>query len=325
MRSVVCRTLGPPDLLVIDEMPEPEAGVGQLVVDVERASFNFPDLLIIQGAYQFKADPPFVPGAEAAGTVAAIGPGVEGFRIGQRVAAVAAFGAFAERWVVDAASTVPIADDISSAVAAASTMTYGTSYHALVQRAGLARGETLLVLGAAGGVGSAAVEIGKALGATVIAAASTHDKLEFCRGLGADATINYSDEDVRARLKEITDDRGVDVVYDPVGGAFSEACFRSLAWGGRHLVVGFTAGEIPSLPLNLPLLKGASLVGVFWGSFATRNPAANRANAATIHALIADGTISPRIMETIPFDDYARGFRMMASRRVMGKLLLAVT
>jgi len=324
MRAVVCRTLGPPDGLSIDDTPEPQVGPGQLLIEVETASFNFPDLLIIQGTYQFKADPPFVPGAEGAGTVVAIGADVQGFHVGQRVAAVAAFGAFAQRWVVDAASTIPLGDDISSAVAAASTMTYGTSYHALVQRAGLSEGDTLLVLGAAGGVGSAAVDIGKALGATVIAAASSDEKLAFCRDIGADVTINYARDDSRDRIKDITGGGGVDVVYDPVGAELSEACFRSLAWGGRHLVIGFAGGDIPRLPFNLPLLKGASLVGVFWGSFATRDPAANRANAAAIHARIAEGSLSPRIMDTLPFDDFASGFEAMVSRGVMGKLLLEI-
>jgi NADPH2:quinone reductase len=324
MRAVVCRELGPPEGLTIGELPEPEPGPGQVVIEVETASYNFPDLLVIRGAYQFRPEPPFAPGAEAAGRIAAIGSDVEGFTVGQRVAAVGAAGAFAERWAVDATATIPLPDRISAEIAAASSMTYGTSYHALVQRADLRPGETLLVLGAAGGVGSAAVELGKALGARVIAAASTQDKLDFCSGLGADGTINYAEDDLRERISALTGGSGVDVVYDPVGGELSEAAFRSIAWGGRHLVVGFTAGDIPRIPLNLPLLKGASLVGVFWGTFATRDPAANRANAAAIHAMIADGTISPRIMDTVAFEDFGRGFTLMSSRSVMGKLLLAV-
>jgi NADPH2:quinone reductase len=203
-------------------------------------------------------------------------------------------------------------------------MSYGTSYHALAQRARLAPGETLLVLGAAGGVGSAAVELGKSMGATVIAAASTDDKLAFCRELGADATINIVDDDVRSRIKDLTGGRGVDVVYDPVGGDLTETAFRSIAWEGRYLVVGFAAGDIPSLPLNLPLLKGASVMGVFWGSFATRDPAANRSNANAIFDLVQRGVVAPRTMEVVSFDDFARGFELMATRRVTGKIALSI-
>lgn len=324
MRAIVCATLGSPDDLVIGDLPDPEPGPGEVVIGVEMASFNFPDLLIIQGTYQFRADPPFVPGAEGAGTIVAIGDGVTGLVVGQRVAAVASHGAFAQRWVVDAASAIPIPDGVPLAIAAVSTMTYGTSYHALTQRARLASGETLLVLGAAGGVGSAAVELGKAMGATVIAAASTDHKLSFCRDLGADATINTVDDDVRARIKDLTGGRGVDVVYDPVGGDLTEIAFRSIAWEGRYLVVGFASGDIPSLPLNLPLLKGASAMGVFWGAFATRDPEANRSNADAIFDMVERGAIAPRTMEVVPFDDFARGFELIATRRVTGKIALSI-
>jgi NADPH2:quinone reductase len=324
MRAIICEALGPPEDLVLGDLPDPEPGPGEIAIAVETASFNFPDLLIIQGAYQFRADPPFVPGAEGAGTIVALGDGVTGLHVGQRVAAVASHGAFAQRWVVDAATAIPIPDGVSSAVAAVSTMTYGTSYHALAQRARLAPGETLLVLGAAGGVGSAAVELGKSMGATVIAAASTDDKLAFCRELGADATINIVDDDVRSRIKDLTGGRGVDVVYDPVGGDLTETAFRSIAWEGRYLVVGFAAGDIPSLPLNLPLLKGASVMGVFWGSFATRDPAANRSNANAIFDLVQRGVVAPRTMEVVSFDDFARGFELMATRRVTGKIALSI-
>jgi NADPH2:quinone reductase len=324
MRAIVCEALGQPEDLVVGEMPDPEPGPGEIVIAVEMASFNFPDLLIIQGAYQFSADPPFVPGAEGAGTIVALGDGVAEFQMGQRVAAVAPHGAFAERWAVEATAVVRIPDDVSSAIAAVSTMTYGTSYHALAQRARLAPGETLLVLGAAGGVGSAAVELGKAMGATVIAGASTEDKLAFCRDLGADATINTVEDDMRTRIKELTGGQGVDVVYDPVGGDLTETAFRSIGWEGRYLVVGFAAGDIPSLPLNLPLLKGASVMGVFWGSFATRDPVANRANAKAIFDMMQRGAIAPRTMEVVAFNDFARGFELMATRRVTGKVALSI-
>lgn len=323
MRAVVCTEIGPVDRLSIADVPNPVPGPGQVVIDVDAAGFNFPDLLIIEGRYQFDAQPPFSPGQEGAGVVAAVGNAVTSVSVGQRVAASAPFGAFAEQWLVDEAAVLPLPEEVASSAAAASTMTYGTSYHALVQRAHLAPGETLLVLGAAGGVGSAAVELGKAIGATVIAAASTDAKLAFCRELGADHVINYVEDDLRSRLDEVTNGSGPDVIYDPVGGAMTEAAFRSIGWRGRHLIVGFTAGDIPKLPLNLPLLKGASVVGVFWGSFAMRDRAANLANANEIFRMIGSGQISPRIMETVALGDFRRGFDLIASRTVMGKVLLA--
>lgn len=324
MRAVVCSQLGAPDLLSLGELPDPEPGPGQVTIEVETASFNFPDLLVIAGEYQFRSEPPFAPGAEAAGTIVALGQGVTGFAVGDRVAAIGSSGAFAERWSVDAALTVPIHDGISFETAAACTMTYGTSYHGLVQRAGIQPGETMLVLGAAGGVGSAAIDIGKALGATVIAAASTEEKRAFCLGLGADHAIDYTDGRFRESIAELTDGRGVDVVYDPVGGPHSEAAMRSIAWGGRHLIVGFTAGEIPRIALNIPLLKGASLVGVFWGSFAARDPQTNRSNASRILDMVEEGVLTPRIAATLPFESFSDGFAMLASRSVMGKALLSV-
>jgi NADPH2:quinone reductase len=324
MRAVVCAELGPPESLTISELPDPVPGPGQVVIDVAVAGFNFPDLLIIEGRYQFRAEPPFAPGGEAAGTVVEVGPGVEGFAPGDRVAAFGPYGAFADRWLVDAAVTVHLPDDISFEAAAASTMTHGTAYHALVDRAHVRAGETVLVLGAAGGVGSAAIQLGRALGTTVIAAASSSDKLEFCRALGADATVDYLGGDLRASLRETTGGQGVDVVVDPVGGPISEAAFRSMAWNGRHLVVGFASGEIPSLPLNLPLLKGAAIVGVFWGSFAMRDPAGNRANADAIFRLMRAGEVDPPIMDVLPFVRFREGLDLMASRAVRGKVLLSI-
>lgn len=322
MRAVVCTELGPPELLAVGDLPDPEPGPTEVVVDVEAASFNFPDLLIIQGLYQFKAEPPFAPGGEAVGLVRAVGDSVSDFAVGDRVTGFGPYGAFAEQWVADQGVLAPVPDGIPVATVAASTMTYGTSYHALVDRANIQPGETLLVLGASGGVGSAAIEIGKALGATVVAAASTSEKLEFCTELGADHVINYVEEDIKAGVRERVG--SVDVIYDPVGGQASEAAFRTIDWSGRHLVVGFTAGDIPKLPLNLPLLKGAAAVGVFWGSFAMRDNDGFRANAATIFEMISAGILSPRIMETVAFADFHRGFELIGSRTVMGKVVLDV-
>jgi len=248
MRAVLCTEYGSHDKLILSDTPDPMPGPGQVLIDVHAASLNFPDLLVIRGEYQFKPEPPFVPGAEAAGVIAALGEGVTAFTVGQRVTSFGVAGAFAERRVADVGMVIPIPNEMAFDTAAAMTMAYGTAYHGLVQRGQLRQGETLLVLGAAGGVGSAAVEVGKVLGATVIAAASTEDKLEFCRSLGADHTINYATEDLRSRIKEITDGHGADVIYDPVGGDLAEPAFRSIAWGGRYLVIGFAAGDVPAIP-----------------------------------------------------------------------------
>lgn len=322
MRAVQCVEYGSHDKLVVADFPDPAPGPGQVLVDVHAASLNFPDLLVIRGLYQYRPEPPFVPGAEAAGVVVELGEGVESPSIGERVTTVGVAGGFASLRVVDADSAIPLSADADFEVAAATTMTYGTSYHALVQRAEIKAGETLLVLGASGGVGSAAVEIGAALGATVIAAASTEEKLEFCRDIGADRTINYVTEDLRARVKEITDGHGADVVYDPVGGDVSESAFRAIAWNGRHLVVGFTAGDIPAIPLNLPLLKGASIIGVFWGSFSAREPQTAAANLAAISRMIAEGTLKPRITEVFDLDQVVDAYELLATRKAMGKIVL---
>lgn len=322
MRAVLCTEYGTQEKLTIGEVPDPVAGQGEVVIEMAAASLNFPDLLVIAGLYQFKPVPPFVPGAEGAGTVLAIGPDVTTVNVGQRVMAVGVQGAFADKWVLDASSVIPIPDDMGFETAASLTLAFGTSYHALKQRAALQPGETLLVLGAAGGVGSAAIEIGKAMGATVIAAASTDEKLEFCRDLGADMTINYATEDLKSRVKELTDGRGVDVIYDPVGGELSELAFRSIAWKGRHLVIGFASGDIPKIPLNLPLLKGAEIVGVFWGSFTDREPEENLRNGAELFQMLSDGTLSPRVTNVYPLDEYESAFDLMASRRAKGKIIL---
>ena len=264
MRAVICRQLGPVDQLEFGELPDPEPGPGEVVIDVHVAALNFPDTLIIEGKYQFRPEAPFSPGGEAAGVISAVGEGVE-WAVGTPVVAVHTQGAFAEKWLVPAAVTLPLPPGLTFEQAAGFTMTYGTSYYALKQRANLQPGETLLVLGAAGGVGSAAVELGKAMGATVIAAVSTSEKAAFAASLGADHTINTEKSICARRSRRSPAARGADVVYDPVGGDLSEPAFRSIAWNGRFLVVGFAAGDIPSIPLNLPLLKGASIVGVFWG------------------------------------------------------------
>jgi NADPH2:quinone reductase len=324
MRAVLCTEYGSHENLTVAEVEDPVPGAGQVLVEVHAASLNFPDLLVIQGLYQFKPEPPFVPGAESAGVIAALGDGVDGLTVGQKVATVRVAGAFAELRVVDADSVIPLPDNAELQLAAATTMTYGTSYHALVQRAHLVPGETLLVLGAAGGVGSAAVEIGKALGATVIAAASTDTKLAFCSDIGADHTINYTTEDLRSRVKELTGGLGADVIYDPVGGDLTESAFRAIAWEGRYLVLGFTAGEIPRLPMNLPLLKGADVVGVFWGSFTARAPELAAANLVGISAMIADGALRPRITEVFTLDEIVAAYDLLVTRKAMGKIVISV-
>ncbi len=323
MRALVCSEIGSFDSIMPGELPEPIAGPGQMVIDVAYSALNFADLLVVQDLYQFRSEPPFAPGLEGVGTVVSVGPGVKGFSVGDRVASVGYSGALAERWCVEATNTIEVPDDMAWDIAAAMTIAYGTSYHALKQRASLAEGETLLVLGGAGGVGSAAIDIGSAMGATVIAAVSSDEKAAFCAELGADHTINYATDDLRLAIKSVAP-RGVDVVYDPVGGAMSETAFRSLAWAGRHLVVGFAAGDIPSLPMNLPLLKGASLVGVFWGSFTAHEPDVNRRNAEEMFAMVRSGAIAPVVAETLGLEDARRGLDMIASRKVMGRVLVGV-
>src|SRR5690348_11266477 len=289
MKAVLCKQYGPPDSLTFEELPSPRAGAGEVVVAVKAASVNFPDFLIIQNKYQFKPPLPFSPGSELAGVVKEVGAGVSNVRPGDRVIAFTTYGAFAEEVKTEAVRLLPLPDKMDFVTGAAFLLTYATSDHALRDRGALKSGETLLVLGAAGGVGLAAIEIGKALGARVIACASTDDKLAVCRQHGADAVINYATEDLRERIKALTEGHGVDVVYDAVGGPYTEPAFRSLAWRGRLLVVGFAAGEIPKLPLNLALLKGASVVGVFWGDFARREPQAFAESASQLARWYAEG------------------------------------
>jgi NADPH2:quinone reductase len=322
MHAWLCKDPVGVDALVWSEIPTPAPAAGEVLVEIKAASLNFPDLLIVQNKYQMKPPLPFVPGSEYAGVVRALGDGVRHLKIGQPVACLSGTGGFATHTLAPAALCLPLPDGFPFVDAAAFIMTYATSHHALVDRAQLQAGETLLVLGAAGGVGTAAIQIGKALGARVIAAASNDEKCTLCTSLGADATINYSQENLRDALKTLTAGKGPDVVYDPVGGDLTEAAFRSIAWRGRYLVVGFAAGPIPALPLNLALLKGASIVGVFWGDYAKREP---RANAAMLQELVgwyAAGRIKPVIDRTMPMADLKAAFARMGSRAVQGKLVL---
>ena len=324
MKAVLCKQFGPPESLVVEELPSPKAGAGEVVVSVKAASVNFPDVLIIQNKYQFKPPLPFSPGSEMAGLIKEVGEGVKGYKPGDRVIAFTTYGAFSEEVKVEATRLVPIPEGMDFNSAAAFLLTYGTSDHALRDRAQLKAGETLLVLGAAGGVGIAAIEIGKALGARVIAAASTDDKLDVCRAHGADETINYATEDLRERIKALTGGAGPDVIYDPVGGAYTELALRSIAWRGRLLVVGFAAGEIPKIPLNLTLLKGCSIVGVFWGDFTRREPQRFAEAMERLGRWYAEGRLKPHISATFPLDRAADALTMMANRQVIGKVVLSV-
>jgi len=322
MKAIVCEAWGLPDTLVVRELPEVVPEAGKVAIKVEAAGVNFPDVLIIQNKYQFKPELPFTPGGELAGTVTAVGEGVTQYKAGDRVIAFVGQGAFAQQIAVPEKSVMPMPPGMDFDTAAAITLTYGTSHHAVVDRAQLKAGETMLVLGAAGGVGLAAIEIGKALGARVIAAASSDEKLEICRQHGADATINYSTQDLREAIKASTDGKGPDVVYDPVGGIYAEPAFRSIGWRGRYLVVGFANGEIPKLPLNLTLLKGASLVGVFWGEYVRREPKANMAAMRELMGWLAEGKIRPHISGRYALADTPKALNDMAARKVTGKVVI---
>jgi NADPH2:quinone reductase len=322
MKAVLCENWGLPDTLTIAELADVNPGPGQIAINVKAAGVNFPDVLITQNKYQFKPELPFTPGSELSGVVRALGEGVNNAKVGDRVIAFIGHGAFAQQVLVPASSIIPMPPGMDFDTAAAITLTYGTSHHAVVDRAELKAGETMLVLGAAGGVGLAAIEIGKALGARVIAAASTEEKLDICRQHGADACINYSTEDLREAIKVSTNGKGPDVIYDPVGGIYTEPAFRSIAWRGRYLVVGFANGEIPKLPLNLTLLKGASLVGVFWGEFAKREPKANLLAMRELMTWLAEGKIKPHISARYALKDTARALNDLAARKVTGKIVI---
>jgi NADPH2:quinone reductase len=322
MKAVLCKQLGPPDSLVVEDVPSLVPGKGQVVVSVKAAGVNFPDTLIIQGKYQFKPEPPFSPGGEVAGVVKVVGEGVTGWKPGDRVIAAATWGGFAEELLTDADRLIPLVDKMDFVPASAFILTYGTSYHALKDRAQLKPGETLLVLGASGGVGLAAVQLGKAMGARVIAAASSDAKLQVCRDNGADEVINYASEDLRSRIKALTAGKGVDVIYDPVGGPYSEPALRDMAWNGRFLVVGFAAGDIPKIALNLALLKGCSIVGVFWGAFTKNEAARNRANNAELMQLYLEGKVKPHIHATYPLERATEALNEVMNKRVSGKVVL---
>jgi NADPH2:quinone reductase len=322
MKAILCTQFGPPELLELRDVPSPVAGPGEVVVIVKAAGVNFPDVLIVQNKYQFKPPLPFSPGCELAGVVKDVGAGVVGVQPGDRVMASTTHGAFAEEVKLDATHVFPLPPGIDFSTAATLLVTYGTTEHALRDRGQLVSGETVLVLGAAGGIGIASIQVAKALGARVIAAASSDDKLAICREHGADETINYTTQDLREALKGLTAGRGVDLVVDPVGGANTEPALRSVAWRGRLLVVGFTAGEIPRIPLNLPLLKGCSIVGVFWGDFQRREPEAFAASVRRVTTWYSRGQIRPHISATFPLERTADALAMIASRTVVGKVVV---
>lgn len=322
MRALRCREFAHPTQLTIETLPPLRAVPGHVVVEVKAASLNFPDTLVVQGLYQVKPELPFTPGSDFAGVVSEVGEGVEHLAVGDEVFGFVMTGAFAEQVLAPAQTCFKKPKAMDFKVAASFMLAYGTSFHALKDRAQLKSLETLLVLGAAGGVGLAAVELGAQMGARVIAAAASDDKLALCKERGAADVINYSREDLKGRLKDLTQGKGVDVIYDPVGGDLAEPAFRSMAWGGRYLVVGFAAGDIPALPMNLPLLKGASLVGVFWGTFASKAPKLNMQNAQTLLQWLAEGKLKPNIYKSYGLDQATQAFEDMMQRKVMGKAIL---
>jgi len=322
MRALLCKELGPADKLVVQQVPDPIAGPGEVLVRVHAAGINFPDLLVIQGLYQVKVKPPFIPGNEAAGVVQAVGEGVSRYKPGDRVIIMPEGAAFAELCAVPVERVIPMLDTLNFEQAAGFTITYGTSYHALKQSAKLQAGETVLVLGAAGGVGITAVECAKAMGARVIAAASSEEKLEFTRAAGADETINYSSESLRDRCKALTDGKGVDVVYDPVGGDLAQQALRALAWHGRYLVIGFASGDIPEFPANIALLKEASIIGIWWGTWLVKHPAESEQNMKELFGKVLKGILKPRVTESWPLESYAEAFNSLSNRTARGKVIL---
>jgi len=322
MKAVLCRQFGPPESLVVEELPSPRPGPGEVVVSVKAASVNFPDVLIIQNKYQVKPPLPFSPGSELAGVIKEVGEGVKNAKPGDRVIAFASYGAFAEECLVPAPRLVPMPAGMDFPTAASFLLTYGTSHHALCNRAATTPGETLLVLGAAGGVGIAAIEIGKVLGLRVVACASTDDKLAVCRQHGADETINYAAEDLREGIKRASGGKGVDVIYDAVGGAYAEAALRSSNWRARFLVIGFASGEIPKIALNLPLLMERSIVGVYWGEWTRRTPAEFAAAVKELGEWFAQGKLKPHVSATFPLGKAAEALRMLAERRAKGKVVI---
>lgn len=322
MKAVLCTQFGGPETLQVADIESPVAGRGEVVIAVKAAGLNFFDTLIIENKYQFKPDLPFSPGAEIAGEVLSLGDGVEGLQIGDRVMGYSVWGGARAEISISQEAVIRMPDELDFVTAAGLIVTYGTSLHALKDRADMQPGETLAVLGASGGVGQAAVEIGKAMGARVIACASSDDKLAFCRELGADETLNYTDEDLKVRLKELTDGKGVDVIYDPVGADLAEPALRAIGWKGRFLVVGFAGGGIPKIPLNLALLKGCQIVGVFWGDHLVREPSLHRANMAQLLDWVVAGKIKPHIHKVYPLEETGDALMAIARREVRGKVIV---
>ncbi|MEE4818658.1 NADPH:quinone oxidoreductase family protein [Pseudomonas alliivorans] len=324
MKALLCKAFGPASTLVLEDIPAPDIKKNEILLDVRAAGVNFPDTLIIEGKYQFKPPFPFSPGGEAAGVISAVGEKVTHLKPGDRVMALTGWGSFAEQVAVPNYNVLPIPERMDFTIAAAFSMTYGTSMHALKQRANLQPGETLLVLGASGGVGLAAVEIGKALGARVIAAASSAEKLDVAKNAGADELINYTDTNLKDEIKRLTNGNGVDVIYDPVGGDLFDQAIRAIAWNGRLLVVGFASGRIPELPVNLALLKGASVVGVFWGSFAQRQPQDNAANFKQLFAWFEEGKLKPLVSQVYPLERAGEAIDALGERRAVGKVVISI-
>jgi NADPH2:quinone reductase len=324
MKALICRAFGPVDSLTLEEVPDPKPVAGQVVIGVRACGINFPDTLVVQGKYQFKPTPPFTPGGEVAGVVEALGAGVTDVKVGDRVVAIGPSGGMAEKFVTDASQVIPMPAGVDFATASCLSTAYGTTLHALRDRAQLRAGETLLVLGASGGVGLSAVQIGKRMGARVIAAASSAEKLAICRENGADDLIDYATEDLKERVKALTGGAGANVVYDPVGGKYSEPALRATAWEGRFLVIGFAAGDIPRIPLNLTLLKGCSIMGVFWGMAMMREPVRGRGQLRELLAWAADGSLKPHVHARYPLERALDALKDIEHRRVSGKAVVVM-
>ena len=322
MKAIVCSKFGTPDTLKYQEIKIPNPKEGEILITVKACSVNFPDTLIIQGKYQFKPEFPFSPGSDVAGIIEKVGENVKHFKVGDAVVGFIPFGGFAEKAILKAIDCFPKPRGMSMVNASAFLLAYGTSYHALKDRANLQKGETILILGASGGVGLTALELAKLMGAKVIAAASSQEKLNLCKEFGADEVINYTEENLKDRVKELTNGKGVDVIYDPVGGAFSELALRAIAWRGRHLVVGFANGEIPKIPINLTLLKGASIVGVFWGAFAQKEPKKSLENIQQLLTWFVKGEVKPHIDKTYSLEDAPKALEDMMQRKVKGKIVI---
>jgi NADPH2:quinone reductase len=324
MRAVMLRSYGPPAQLSVEDVPAPQLKAGQVRLQVHAVGFGFPDALMVAGKYQVKPEVPFTPGSEVAGVVTELGPDVTDVKVGARVLASAGQGALAQECAVSAATLIPLPDSMSMAAAAGFLVNYGTTYHALVQRANIKPGETLLVLGAAGGVGLTAIEIGKALGARVLAAASTDEKLQLAKEHGADAVFNYTTDPIKAKVMEFTGDKGIDVAYDPVGADYAEQCVRAMAWNGRYLVIGFAGGKIPAVPFNLPLLKSCSIVGVFWGAHTRREPDIHASNLKALFKLFEDGKIRPHVTELDGLERFTDALEVLNGRKATGKVVIRV-